>query len=208
MSGYPILALTLFFAWALLAGVGRMLVQRRRTGDSGFRFTAAPRGTVQWWDNRISGAGSVVAGVAGPIADMVGLEPLALLSATAMRTTAVVVAAVGVAGTYAAQLAMGTAWRIGVDPSERTDLVTSGPFAVVRNPIFTAALITFAGLALACPNLISLIGFAVVLAGIQTQVRAVEEPHLVAIHGTAYATYAARVGRFLPLIGRLGRSSE
>jgi protein-S-isoprenylcysteine O-methyltransferase Ste14 len=32
----------------------------------------------------------------------------------------------------------GASWRIGVDPDERTTLVTSGPFAIARNPIFTA----------------------------------------------------------------------
>lgn len=113
------------------------------------------------------------------------------------------VPAAGVACTYAAQLAMGTAWRIGVDSTERTDLVTSGPFALVRNPIFTAALITFTGLAFTNPHLVVLAGLVVVYAGIQMQVRAVEEPHLLATHGQAYTDYAARVGRFLPTIGRL-----
>jgi protein-S-isoprenylcysteine O-methyltransferase Ste14 len=37
---------------------------------------------------------------------------------------------------------MGASWRIGVDPSERTDLVTGGAFALVRNPIFSAMLLT------------------------------------------------------------------
>lgn len=204
MNGHAILALTLFLAWALLAGVGRMAVQRRRTGDSGFRFAAAPRGTLAWWANRISGAGSVAVGVAGPVAAMLGLDPVAPpLSSPALRTAAVVVAALGLVCTCAAQLAMGTAWRIGVDPAERTDLVTSGPFAFIRNPIFTAALITFTGLALASPNIVSLGGLAVVYTGIQMQVRAVEEPHLLATHGQTYAAYAARVGRFLPWIGHL-----
>lgn len=204
MNGHAFLALALFLAWALLAGVGRMAVQRRRTGDSGFRFGTAPRGTLQWWAIRISGAGSIAVGVAGPVAAMLGLNPVApRLNSPALRTAAVVTAALGLVCTYAAQLAMGTAWRIGVDPAERTDLVTSGPFAVIRNPIFTAALITFTGLALASPNIISLGGLAVVYAGIQMQVRAVEEPHLLATHAQTYAAYAARVGRFLPWIGRL-----
>ncbi|WP_286968257.1 MULTISPECIES: methyltransferase family protein [Arsenicicoccus] len=114
------------------------------------------------------------------------------------------VAAAGVVCTYAAQLAMGTAWRIGVDPTER-NLVTSGPFAFVRNPIFTAALITFTGLSFTTPNLVALTGLVVVYAGIQMQVRGVEEPHLLATHGQTYANYAARVGRFLPTIGACAR---
>lgn len=204
MSGHAILGLVLFIVWALLAGVGRMAVQRRRTGDSGFRFAAAARGTRQWWANRISGAGSVVVGVGAPVAELLGLDPaVPALSSPPLRTAAAVVAAGGVLGTYAAQMAMGNAWRIGVDPAERSALVTSGPFAFVRNPIFTAALITFTGLTFTTPNLVALAGLAVVVVGIQMQVRLVEEPHLLTTHGRAYADYAARVGRFLPTIGRL-----
>jgi protein-S-isoprenylcysteine O-methyltransferase Ste14 len=203
VSGHAILGLLLFLVLALLAGVGRMAVQRRRTGDTGFRFAAAARGTRQWWANRISGAGSVVVGVAAPVAELLGLDPAPALSSPTMRTAAAVLAAAGVLGTFAAQMAMGTAWRIGVDPTERTDLVTSGLFAIVRNPIFTAALITFIGLAFTTPNPVAFAGLAAVFTGIQMQVRLVEEPHLLAAHGPAYATYAARVGRFIPIIGRL-----
>ncbi|MCL3862989.1 isoprenylcysteine carboxylmethyltransferase family protein [Actinotalea sp. K2] len=204
MSGHAILGLVLFLVWGLLAGVGRMAVQRRRTGDSGFRFAAAARGDRQWWANRINGAGSVAVGIAAPAADLLGLgHVVPALSSPVLRTAAAVVAAAGIGATYAAQMAMGNAWRIGVDPAERTDLVTSGPFALVRNPIFTAALITFTGLAFTTPNLVALAGLAAVFAGIQMQVRLVEEPHLLTTHGRDYADYAARVGRFLPTIGRL-----
>ena len=41
----------------------------------------------------------------------------------------------------------------------------------------------------------------VLLAAIQVQVRAVEEPYLLAVHGDAYRDYAARVGRFVPGVG-------
>lgn len=42
-------------------------------------------------------------------------------------------AVIGLALVLAAQQAMGDSWRIGVDPSERTGLVTTGAFATVRN---------------------------------------------------------------------------
>jgi protein-S-isoprenylcysteine O-methyltransferase Ste14 len=98
---------------------------------------------------------------------------------------------------------MGESWRIGVDPAERTDLVTSGPFALVRNPIFAAMLPTGLGLALLVPSWVSLAGLAGLIATLELQVRVVEEPHLLRAHGEAYARYAARVGRFLPGIGRI-----
>ncbi|MCM0673586.1 isoprenylcysteine carboxylmethyltransferase family protein [Micromonospora phytophila] len=109
----------------------------------------------------------------------------------------------GTAATLAAQLAMGTSWRIGVDPSERTELVTDGAFALARNPIFTAMAASTLGLTLMVPNAVALAALLVLVVALQLQVRAVEEPYLIATHGDDYRRYAARVGRFVPRIGRL-----
>ena len=38
---------------------------------------------------------------------------------------------------------------------------------------------------------------------LEIQVRLVEEPYLLRQHGDAYRNYAARVGRFVPGLGRL-----
>jgi hypothetical protein len=51
---------------------------------------------------------------------------------------------------------MGTSLQIGVDPTERTQLVTTGPFALVRNPIFAAMLPTALGLTLLVPSWIAI----------------------------------------------------
>jgi protein-S-isoprenylcysteine O-methyltransferase Ste14 len=113
-----------------------------------------------------------------------------------------VLAVLGIAATLAAQLAMGNSWRPDVDPAARTALVTTGPFRLVRNPIFTATAATAAGLALLVPNLLAAAMLVAFLAALQLQVRLVEEPYLHRVHGSAYAKYAARTGRFLPWIGR------
>jgi protein-S-isoprenylcysteine O-methyltransferase Ste14 len=113
-----------------------------------------------------------------------------------------IAAVAGVVATVITQFAMGTSWRIGVDPTETTGLVTSGPFALVRNPIFTAMAVTGLGLALMVPNLIALAGALGLLVALQLQVRVVEEPYLRATHGTAYSEYTARTGRFVPGIGK------
>ena len=110
----------------------------------------------------------------------------------------------GLAATLYAQLAMGESWRVGVDESERTDLVTAGPFAVVRNPIFAAMIPTSLGLTLMVPNVVAFIGFAALVLALEIQVRLVEEPYLRAAHGQAYTSYAARTGRFAPGVGRMG----
>jgi protein-S-isoprenylcysteine O-methyltransferase Ste14 len=51
------------------------------------------------------------------------------------------------------------------------------------------------------PTWVSALALVALVAGVQMQVRAVEEPYLRAVHGAAYDAYAARTGRFVPGIG-------
>jgi protein-S-isoprenylcysteine O-methyltransferase Ste14 len=53
------------------------------------------------------------------------------------------------------------------------------------------------------PTLVAAVAVVCLIAAVQIQVRAVEEPYLRRAHGVAYAGYAARAGRFLPGLGRL-----
>ncbi|MEU0465421.1 isoprenylcysteine carboxylmethyltransferase family protein [Amycolatopsis sp. NPDC006131] len=196
-------ALVLFAALMLLAGAVRSLIQRRRTGDAGNRRTWAPRGSLEWWGLAVADLGYLMAALGAPLAALAGMPPLAVVDHPVVRGVGVVLAILGILATFAAQLAMGASWRIGVDQTEHTALVTAGPFRLVRNPIFTAMTAAFLGLAAMVPNLVALAGLALLLIGIETQVRLVEEPYLRHIHGAAYADYASRVGRFLPGLGRL-----
>jgi protein-S-isoprenylcysteine O-methyltransferase Ste14 len=199
----PGLALALWAAFGAVAVLGRELLQRRMTGSSGL-IGIGPSPSAA---DLVSGAAllaAVLAGVGGPLLELAGaIEPVAALDTGAVRAIGLALFAVGICGVVASQLAMGAAWRVGVDPAERTELVTEGPFAVVRNPIYTAIVPSLAGIALVAPSVPALLcpplgGLAFAL-----QTRLVEEPHLLAAHGEAYAGYARRVGRFLPGLGRI-----
>ena len=193
--------LALFLAWVLFAVIGRGALQHHRTGDTGFRLDRP--GTRQRRVSQIAGNGGIAVGVIAPAAAIAGLAPVSILDRLGLRRAGVAIAVGGIGATVAAQLAMGDSWRGLVDPEERTVLVTSGPFAVVRNPIFTATYATLLGLTLALPNPVALAGLAMALIGLQLQVRLVEEPYLQATHGAEYEQYASRVGRFLPWVGRI-----
>src|SRR5215207_7795275 len=97
---------------------------------------------------------------------------------------------------------MGENWRIGVSDEQRTDLVTGGWFSVCRNPIYAAMIVGWIGFTLMVPTWLSFVAVVVIAAGLELQVRVVEEPHLLRTHGNEYRRYAARVGRFLPWVGR------
>ncbi|MBI5504480.1 MAG: isoprenylcysteine carboxylmethyltransferase family protein [Deltaproteobacteria bacterium] len=107
----------------------------------------------------------------------------------------------GAALTVLAQRQMGASWRIGID-DRPTDLVTGGIFRFIRNPIFTGLLLSLAGVAVLCAQWWSVAVLVVTALSLRVQV-AFEEGHLIALHGDAYLDYAARAGRFVPLVGRL-----
>lgn len=197
------LALGAYLVYLLLAFVLRTAVQLRRTGSSGFKGISGRPGSPEW----LAGVLFVVAllvGFAAPVLALAGVaEPLDALDTAAAHAAGGALFVLGLAATLAAQFAMGTSWRIGVDESERTDLVTSGPFGYSRNPIFAAMIPTSIGLALMVPNAVAIAGVLALVAALHLQVRVVEEPYLRRAHGDVYTGYAARVGRFVPGLGRL-----
>jgi protein-S-isoprenylcysteine O-methyltransferase Ste14 len=196
----PRLALLLYALFFALAFGWRTWLQLRSTGSSG--FAGISRGGAL---ERLGGVLFVVAlalGVAAPVANLgaaAGGSPLF----AAPAALALAVYGAGLALTLAAQLAMGASWRIGVDPSERTQLVTRGPFRFARNPIFTGMIAVALSLALLVPNAWSLLALLALVSAVQLQVRRVEEPFLLRSQGEPYRIWAARTGRFLPGLGRL-----
>lgn len=197
------LTFILYVLFLVLAFGLRTFVQLRRTGSTGFHGLGGRPGSTEW----VAGVGFTLALLLGAGAPLLALldvvEPLDALDTAAVHLVGLILSLAGIGATFYAQVAMGTSWRIGVDPAERTELVTSGPFALVRNPIFAAMLPTALGLTLLVPSWVAIVGLLGLLVALELQVRMVEEPYLLRVHGKEYTGYAARVGRFFPGVGRL-----
>jgi protein-S-isoprenylcysteine O-methyltransferase Ste14 len=187
---------------ALTFGV-RIAIQVRRTGSPGVHGLPAGAGPLEAFAGGLFIASLAMGGLAPPLALLDAIEPIPSLDGPLAHAFGLALAVGGIALTFAAQLAMGDAWRIGVDPSERTNLVTDGPFRVVRNPIYSAMIPTVLGLVLMVPSPLAITAIVCLVIALELQVRFVEEPYLLRTHGDAYARYAARVGRFVPGIGLL-----
>jgi protein-S-isoprenylcysteine O-methyltransferase Ste14 len=184
-------------ALVVLFGV-RSWVQHRRTGSAGFHGISGTPADAGWWGGVLFVV-AMVLGLVGPllaVADVVATDP-----PLGLQIAGLVPALVGFAATLAAQTGMGESWRIGVDTGERTTLVTTGVFAHVRNPIFTAMVVAQLGVVLMVPTWVSVLALVSLVVAVQLQVRAVEEPYLRSVHGDEYGTYSAATGRFLPGIG-------
>ncbi|MFI5025779.1 MAG: methyltransferase family protein [Solirubrobacterales bacterium] len=196
-------ALALYGVSLILTFGVRIALQVWRTGSTGVHGFSSDAGPVE----RFAGTLFVTAlfsGALAPVLALAGvLEPIPALDSSVGNAIGVVLAVCGVLLTFGAQLAMGDAWRIGVDPEERTGLVTDGPFGWVRNPIYSAMIPTVLGLVLMVPSVLAIAVIVALVIALELQVRRVEEPYLLRVHGETYARYAARVGRFVPGVGLL-----
>ena len=194
-------ALILYAVFGLVAFGWRTWLQWRRTGDTGLRIHATV-GTMQWWA-KLAFVAAILCGLAAPIAGLLGLDPVPALDTTTIHVVGVALGGLGVAATAFAQWQMGASWRIGVDESEHTGLVTHGVFGMVRNPIFTAMVLTATGITLMVGNAVAITGLVTLVLALELQVRHVEEPYLLRTHPDAYRRYASTAGRFIPRFGRL-----
>lgn len=189
--------------WFVTMFVVRDLIHRRRTGRSGIMPPA--RGLSA--RARLAGVLFVLSlplALLGPVLELRGvLEPLWDTSARGAQLAAAVVFAVGWLGTFVCQLAMGDSWRIGIDRAQRTELVTGGPYAFVRNPIYSFVMLSALALVAAVPNAASITALLLIVVGFELWVRGMEEPFLIEQHGAKFVAYSARVGRFVPGFGKL-----
>lgn len=200
MAGWTLAFYILFLAIAF--GI-RTVIHVRRTGSTGFSGISGRPGSAEWIGGVLF-AVAIVLGLAAPIADLVGLlDPIDALDGELGHAAGAGLFFGGLFTTVLAQFAMGDSWRIGVDESERTALVTSGPFSLVRNPIFSGMIPVAIGLALLVPNVVSIAALVSLFVALEIQTRLVEEPYLLRAHGEEYRRYAARAGRFVPSLGRL-----
>jgi protein-S-isoprenylcysteine O-methyltransferase Ste14 len=92
---------------------------------------------------------------------------------------------------------MGKSWRMGVDPSEKTSLIVTGPFAHVRHPIYALSSILMLATVAAQPSPLMLALAVIHLVLLQLEARR-EEKYLTSLHGHAYLDYCQSTGRFFP----------
>ena len=128
---------------------------------------------------------------------IVGLIPGLARPAIAWIGLAIMVVGGGII--LAAQVQMGTSWRIGLDPGAdgtRDDW----PVRMVSNPTFLGMIAVVLGAFLVAPTAVTGVVLAVAWIAFSVQIR-MEEEHLRHMHGPAYERYRAAVPRWIALPG-------
>jgi protein-S-isoprenylcysteine O-methyltransferase Ste14 len=199
MSDLPLLVLALTVS-AYWIGVGGMIVRvRRHTHRDAGLVPEQPRERAMW----IVWMPLVAAWIALPwialrrSGGLLGLPDFA--GADAFFALRFVAAGAGIAALLATARCwkrMGDDWRMDVT-EQRTPLITDGPFARIRHPIyaFSILLMLCSAVVLPTPPMLLIALLHVVLMHVKARN---EEAHMAAVHGEAYDRYAARTGRFVP----------
>lgn len=185
LPGLAVIALgiTLFFASLLLANTR----SKPETGK-------AIRARRSWIGVVIQGIAIGIVGT-GPI--RIVLDPLSAAALAEAALVAVLMAAV-LWLFIGSSRSMGKNWALVARTRSDHELVTSGPFALARHPIYLALFCFMLALAAAYGHWQQLI-IGVPLFALGTWIRVGDEERLLrAQFGPAYDAYAARVKRFVP----------
>jgi protein-S-isoprenylcysteine O-methyltransferase Ste14 len=123
------------------------------------------------------------------------LQPLFYLPG--LGWVGLVVAAGSLIFTWICWRQMGSSWRMGIDPAEKTSLIVTGPYAYIRHPIYALSSALMLATVAADPAPLMLGVAFVHLVLLQLEARR-EEQYLARIHGQPYLDYCEKVGRFVP----------
>ena len=190
---YVPIYMTVYFFVALFLNT---LLQYRKTGINPLTFGRKQESAhdyVGWWFKVVL----ILIYICGLTNLWISLDKIRILDNLTIQGLGLLLTIAALLFTIYAQRVMGTAWRIGIDEEVKTRLVTEGPFAYVRNPVFLGMIVTLLGIFFLVPNYLMAFLFILNYLLINIQAR-LEEEYLLKTHGTDYAHYKERTGRFLP----------
>lgn len=192
--------------WLYWGRVGAMVLRaRRRSRDLAGLVPEQLRERLMW----LAWVPMVVAWMALPILALrhdgppLGLPTFARAEAAyaVLRWLAAAGAVAALVFTLRCWSQMGRNWRMAVSSKEKTKLVTDGIYARIRHPIYAFSILLALCTAIVVPTL-PMIVVAATNVVLTTMKAANEERFLVATHGSEYADYRERTGRFLPRLRR------
>jgi protein-S-isoprenylcysteine O-methyltransferase len=127
------------------------------------------------------------------------LSLVVLPHSTAMNLAGLVLTVLGLVLAIWARVVLGGNWSGTVTFKENHELVQSGPYALVRHPIYTALLLMYLGTALAIGTVGALIGLPIFFLSFWIKFRQ-EEVVMITHFGDQYVEYRKRVRAIVPFV--------
>ena len=94
---------------------------------------------------------------------------------------------------------LGSNWSRSVTIKQGHELITTGPYAVVRHPIYTGILAGFLGMAIAISQVRGFVAFVLIFLVLWIKLR-MEEQWMRSQFGETYATYAHQTAALVPYL--------
>jgi protein-S-isoprenylcysteine O-methyltransferase len=110
-----------------------------------------------------------------------------------------VLTAAGVGFAILARFWIGRNWSGTITIKEQHELIQSGPYRIVRHPIYTGLLLAYLSTAIVHGELRGFVGFVLLLLGFGLKLR-MEETFMVQQFGNAYLDYKRRVKALVPFV--------
>lgn len=112
------------------------------------------------------------------------------------------VIAAGVAWCCWARLHLGRLWSASVSRKEGHRIVDTGPYRLVRHPIYTGFIVIYVGLGVLCANGLAVAAVALLTLGLWLKARVEEQFLLEELGSEAYSDYKARTPMLVPRVPR------
>ena len=113
--------------------------------------------------------------------------------------TGAVITVAGLSFAIWARIILGTNWSRSVTIKQDHELITAGPYRLVRHPIYTGILTGFLGSAAATGQLRGLLAFALVFLALWYKLR-LEESWMRSQFGDVYTNYSRRTAALVPWV--------
>ena len=142
----------------------------------------------------LGGALSGIPNSAGPALE----QPFnAVTLAWLLAATALVAAGLGFSAL--ARIRLGRNWSAQVTVKQNHELIRSGPYALVRHPIYAGALLALLGTAISVDKWRAVLGFVLIVMAFIRKLT-IEERFMGEQFGEAYARYRAEVPALIPFV--------
>jgi protein-S-isoprenylcysteine O-methyltransferase Ste14 len=109
-----------------------------------------------------------------------------------------VVIAAGIGWCWWARLHLGRFWSPDVTRKEGHRIVDTGPYRLVRHPIYTGFILIYLGMAIICTTVLALVAVPVMTLGLWLKARVEERFLIEELGGSAYGAYKARTPMLVP----------
>jgi protein-S-isoprenylcysteine O-methyltransferase Ste14 len=144
--------------------------------------------------------GVLLAPVTGPL---LGERPIWHINYTGAYALAALMLA-GLSLTWWARIYLGPLWSSTITRKEGHKIIDTGPYALVRHPIYSGLMVALVATAAAEGRLTALLGAALIILGVWLKARTEERFLLAELGPEIYGAYCRRVPMLIPYLPRRG----